>query len=110
MRRVEALAGDGVLPLGDLVEALDADDAERGRELVHAVVETRLRMVGLAVLAERARELDQLRVLRHEHSSLARRDRLRGSERPDARLAPRPGAAAVPRTAVRVGAVLDQDD
>ena len=47
---------------------------------------------------------------RDEHAALARRHGLGGVERVHAGVAPRPGAPAVPLGAVRVGAVLDEED
>ena len=104
-----SLARDGVLPRGDLVEPLDADDAERCRELVQSVVEPWLRVVGLAVVAEPVGELDQLR--RAGETSMppspveivfvAANDQMPG-------VAPGAGAPTVPRRAVRVRAVLEQ--
>ena len=38
---VELFAGHAVLPRHDLFETFDREDPEGGRELVHAVVETR---------------------------------------------------------------------
>src|SRR5207248_1073232 len=67
-------------------------------------------VVGLAVITEGPSELDQFGVPRDEHPTLAGRDRLRRCERPDACVTPRPRTAAVPGRAVRVGAILDQDD
>ena len=69
-----------------------------------------LGVVGLAVVAKRARELEQLGVAGDEHAALAGRDRLRRVERVDPGVAERARAAAVPDGAVRVRAVLDQDD
>ena len=71
MRGVEELAGDRVLPLGDVVEPLDADDAERGRELVQPVVHPGPRVVRLAVVDEGAGEVDQAFVGGDEHAALA---------------------------------------
>ena len=49
-----------VLPRGDLVEAVDLHDPERGRELVQAEVQPVHGVVRLAVVAERARELERV--------------------------------------------------
>ena len=67
-------------------------------------------VVGLAVVAEAAGELERLRVPGDEHPALAGRNRLRRCERPDPGVAPRPAAPPVPVRAVGVRAVLDQED
>src|ERR1700674_3126166 len=105
--RIEMLARGFVLPPGALVEPFDAHDAERGCELVQAVVQPGLRVIRLAVVAEPVRKVDQLRVPRDEHSAFSGRDRLGGSERPDARVAPGAGTLAVPRGTVRMRAILE---
>src|SRR5439155_25410258 len=99
-----------VLPLRDLVEPLDLDDADRGREFVHAEVQTVHAEVGLAVVPERARVLDDVGVPRDDGTALAGGDRFRCREGPDARVAPGPRAAAVPARPMCVTAVLDQEN
>src|SRR5690242_10106462 len=64
---VEPCACNSVFPRRDLVHAGDADPTERSGELVHPVVESRGRIVRLAVGPEETRELDQLRVSRDHH-------------------------------------------
>ena len=110
MARVELVAGDPVLPGHDLLEPLGAEDPERCGELVHTVVEPGRLVVRLAVVPEVTRELDQVVVPGDEDAALAGRDRLRRRERPQPGVAERPGLAAVPGGAVRVRAVLEQDD
>ena len=88
VRRVEPLARDGVLPGDDLLHALGLHDAERRGELAQAEVEPGDGVIGLAVVAEGARELEQLGVARHEHPALARGDGLGGVEGPHARRRP----------------------
>ena len=94
----------------DLLHALGLHERERGGELAHAEVQSRDAVVGLAVVAKGARELEHVVAPRHEHAALPRRDRLGRVEGVHARVTPRPRAPAVPLGAVRVGAVLDQED
>ena len=75
---------------------LGLDQAERGGELVHPEVEPVDLVVGLAVVAELAGELDQLGVRGDEHPALAGRDRLGRVERVDARVAEAARLATVP--------------
>ena len=75
-----SFARDAVLPRDDLLEPLGADDPERGRELVHSVVEPGRVVVGLAVVAERARELDQV-VVAARRAGRPRRSRSSSSAR-----------------------------
>ena len=110
MQRVEVLAGVLVLPGDDLLHPLDLDEAERGGELAHPEVEPLDLVLELAVVAELARELDQLGVGGDEHAALARGDRLGRVERVDAGVAVAAGPAAAPLGAVGVGAVLEQED
>ena len=65
-------------------------------------------VVGLAVVTEVARELEQLLVTADEHAAFAGGDRLRGVERIDASVAPRARPLPVPSRAVGVGAIFDQ--
>ena len=99
-----------VLPRHDLVEAIDLHDPERGGELVQPEVEPVDGVVRFAVVPERARELDGILVTGDEHPALTRRDRLRRREGPHADVAEHSAAPAVPLGAVRVGAVLEQED
>src|SRR5262245_22037280 len=108
--RVERLPCGDVLPAHDLVEAIDADDAERRGELVHPEVEAWDGIVGLSVVAEVTREAHDVLVWGHEHAALTGRHGLRRGERPHSRIAPRACTASVPGRAVRVRAVLDQED
>ena len=107
---IEPVARRGVLPFSDLFESLDADEAERRRELVHAQVQTRLVVARLAVVAKRASECHQVGVARDEHAPLARRNRLGRGERPNPGIAPRARPATLEGRAVGVGAVFDQED
>ena len=67
-------------------------------------------MVGLAVVAEGARVLEQLLAIRDEHSALAGGDRLGRIEGVGPGVAPRTRPAVAPAGAVRVGAILEQED
>src|SRR3954454_8349152 len=67
-------------------------------------------MIRLAVVAEGARVLEDLIAVGDEHATLARRDRLGGVEGIRARVPPGAGAAPVAGGAMRVGAVLEQED
>src|SRR3954469_2081523 len=62
--RIELFARDLVLVLDDLRRALRGHDTERRGELAHAQTEPLDAVVRLAVVAKRARKIDQLRVLR----------------------------------------------
>src|SRR5260221_3510046 len=94
--RIEALPRDRVLPCGDLVEPFDAHDAERGGEFVQPIVESGLRVVGLAVVAEPVCKLDQIGMPGDEHPAFTGRDRLGRGERPEARVAPGAGTLSMP--------------
>src|SRR3954469_24291630 len=85
-----------VLPADDVGEPFGLYEADRSRELVDAEVQPVDAVVRLAVVPERARELDRFFVAGDEHAALARRDRLRRCERPDADVAERSCAASVP--------------
>ena len=108
--RIELLAGDLVLAGDDLLEALGLHQADRGGELAHPQVEALDPVVGLAVVAEGARVLEQLLAVRDEHAALAGGDRLGRVEGVGAGVAPGTRPAAVPAGAVGVGAVLEQED
>ena len=110
VQRVEMLAGVLVLPGDDLLHAIGLDQAEGGGELAHPEVEPVDLVLELAVVAELAGELDQLGVGGDEHPALAGGDRLRRVERVDAGVAEGARPAIAPVGAVRVGAVLEQED
>src|SRR4029077_5622723 len=99
---IERLAGDLVLAGADLLEALGLHQADRGGELAHPEVEALDPVVGLAVVAEGAGVLEQLRAVRDEHSALAGGDRLGRIEGVGAGVAPRTRPAVAPAGAVRV--------
>src|SRR5579875_2053519 len=107
---VELLPRDRVLPRDDLRQPLDLDQPDGGSELAHPEVESCHAVLGLAVVAEGPRELEDLRAAGDEHAALAGCDRLGGVQRVDARVSPGARAAAVPLGAVRVRAILDQED
>src|SRR5262249_46202855 len=71
--RVEVLARHGVLPGGDLVETRYLRQADGARELVHAEVHAGDAVVGLTVVAKRARELDDVGPAGDEHPALTGR-------------------------------------
>src|SRR5205823_1832034 len=79
-------------------------------ELAHAQTQAVYAVVRLAVVAERARKVHDLRALRDEHPTLAGRHRLGRVEGPEPDVAPAARATAVPVGAVSVRAVLDQED
>ena len=79
-------------------------------ELAHPEVEPVDLVLELAVVAELARELDQIRVGGDEDAALAGRDGLGRVERVDAGVAEAPRLVSVPLGAVGVGAVLEQED
>src|SRR6266849_1345243 len=110
MSRVEQFRSLLVFPPSDLVEPFNLDDADCGREFVHAGIQPVYAVVGLAVVTELARVLDDVCVPRDHGTTLASRDRLGRCERPDARVAPRSRAAAMPARSVRMSAVLDQEN
>src|SRR5437588_3269015 len=85
-----------VLPPGDLGEPPNLDDAHGCREFVHPAVQPLDAVARLAIVTERAHVLDDLGVPRDHGTTLAGRDRLGRCERPDACVAPRSGASAVP--------------
>src|SRR5262249_20328161 len=77
---VEPLTGDGILPGRDLVEAPHLYEPDRARELAHPEVQPVEAVVGFSVVAEPARELDDVVPPRDEHAALAGGDGLRGGE------------------------------
>ena len=104
------LARNRVLPGHDLVEPPGLHCREGGRELVNPEVEPLDRVIRLPVVAERARELDQVGVARDERAALAGRDRLGRVERVGAGVAVGSRALPAPGGAMRVRAVLQQED
>src|SRR3954451_19880021 len=109
MDRVEQLPRGGVLPGYDLVEPLDLHEPERRGELAHAEVQAGDVVVGLAVVAVGAREGQQVVVAGDQDAALAGGDRLRGVQRVDAGVAEGSRAPAVPRRAVGMRAVFEQE-
>ena len=96
--------------LNEVLEPLNLDDADCGRELVHAAIQPLNAVAGLAVVTECARVLDDVGVPRDHGTTLAGRDRLGRCERPDACVARCPRTAAMPARSVCVSAVLDQEN
>src|SRR3954447_23420736 len=99
------LARHLVLPGDDLLEALGLHEADSGGELAQPEVQAGDRVVGLAVVAEQSRELDQARVARAQRAALACGDRLRRVEGVDAGVPVGAWLAPVPVRAVRMCAV-----
>src|SRR4051794_25849719 len=110
IERGEPLARDAGLLFHPPRQTVRRDQAEGGHQLAPAQAESLDLEARLAVVAEVARERDQLRMLGDKDAALSGRDRLGRVERPETGVAPAARLAAVPVGSVRVRAVLDQED
>src|SRR5437588_5211901 len=68
--RIELRARHRVLPVHDLLQALDLDQSESRRELAHPEVEAVDLVAGLAVVAKRASMLNDLGAAGDEYAAL----------------------------------------
>ena len=92
MQGIEVLGGRRRSWRRRCVHPLGLDEGQRGCELAHAEVQSRDVVVGLAVVAIGAREVEHVVATRDEYSALPGRDRLRRVKGVHAGVAPRPRA------------------